>query len=353
MIAKKKKTGRDLAILSLLVLLLAIPLYYWFLHSDKEIDNGLCRLQPTITSHKEPVWVAKFSPRGNIIASAGVDSTVYLHATGGATIAELKHPVPLTNLAFSRDGSQLVTTAYDGKLRLWDVAGKKLVAAWQAHEGTVWTVAWHPQANIIATAGEDKLVKLWDAQTFKLLGSYSGHERNVWAVTFTATGDTIISSGFDTHIKLWQTQSGKLLHTLEAHDEAVVSLAVNAGGTLLASGSDDGDIKLWNLRNLQPVKTLGTGLRHVYGLDFSPDGTMLLSGHLDKPAIGEVLQNFFGNTHHNKGVTARLWQVNTGKPLQTMSGHGNDVNDVSWSADGKYFVTAGEDKQVQVWKMME
>ncbi len=45
---------------------------------------------------------------------------------------------------------------------------------------------------------------------------------------------------------------------------------------------------------------------------FSSDDKRLLTGGRDKPMIGEFLQNFFGDSYVNKGVSARLWDVNSG-----------------------------------------
>jgi uncharacterized protein with WD repeat len=174
---------------------------------------------------------------------------------------------------------------------------------------------------------------------------------NIWAVQFSKDGRYMISSSFDKSIKIWNVADGKLMKTLDGHTEAVVSLAFNDDGSLLATGSDDQKINLWSFPEGKLIRTMTGELHHVYGLAFEPGGNRLLSGHLDKPAIGEALQSLFGHTHYNKGVTARLWDYSTGKLLQTFSEHADDVNDVGWSHDGKYFVTCSEDETVQVWKV--
>jgi WD40 repeat protein len=47
--------------------------------------------------------------------------------------------------------------------------------------------------------------------------------------------------------------------------------------------------------------------------------------------IGEFFKEIFGDSKFNPGVSARLWDVETGKLLQTFTTHTNDVMDVDYS----------------------
>jgi WD40 repeat protein len=55
--------------------------------------------------------------------------------------------------------------------------------------------------------------------------------------------------------------------------------------------------------------------------------------------IGEFMQNLFGDSYYNKGVSMRLWNIQSGAVLQTFSEHANDVNDVAYSADGNWIAS--------------
>ena len=90
---------------------------------------------------------------------------------------------------------------------------------------------------------------------------------------------------------------------------------------------------------------------HVQAVAFSPDGKRLMTGGRDKPMVGEFLQNIFGDSKYNTGVSARLWEVETGKLLQTFSMHGNDVMDVAYSHDRNWVATASADKTVELWRI--
>jgi WD40 repeat protein len=346
-----KKLRKRYILLALFIAFIITGIYYWFLQHEKAVNNGIGRLQAIYKGHTAKVWVAKFSPNDSLIASAGVDSTVQFITKQGKLLEVLKHPQGVTNICFSPDGTHIATTSYDEKVRIWDVAQRKMEKLLEGHAGTVWTLAYSPDGNTLATAGEDKTIRLWDVRTGRLLNTFTGHTMNIWAVIFSKDGKSLISGSFDRNIIIWNIADGRMVNKLQGHTEAVVSLAFNDNGTILASGSDDQTIRLWSFPEGKLLRKLTGDLYHVYGLAFQPGGSMLLSGHLDKPEITEALQNFLGDSHYNKGVTARLWNINTGELLQTFSAHGNDVNDVDWSHDGNYFVTCSEDKSVHVWKV--
>jgi uncharacterized protein with WD repeat len=334
--------------------LLAFAFYEAAFKKEEELNSGILKLEATFKEHKKELWTARFSPDGLLIASGSVDSTVQIwRKKDGLVLQTLKQPAGITSLDFSPDGKYLVTGSYDQTVRVWDWAVKKTLLQLKGHAGTIWSVVFSPDGKSIASSGEDKLIRLWDAADGKLLKTFTGHTRNIWKVRFSPNGKNLVSSGFDTDIKIWNTPDGALVRTLKGHSEAVVGLAISFDGKLIASGSDDKTIKLWDFKTGNPIRTMKVGEEHVYAVAFSPDGKYLINGNRDKGNIGEVFQNFLGDSDGNKGITMRLWEVQTGKLLQTMAQHSNDVMDVSISKDGQWIVSASTDKTVQLWKIVK
>ena len=69
----------------------------------------------------------------------------------------------------------------------------------------------------------------------------------------------------------------------------------------------------------------------VSSLNFSPDGKTLASGSWDK--------------------SVKLWDVSTGRELETLNGHQGAVFSVSFSPDGKILASGSQDKSVKLWNV--
>jgi WD40 repeat protein len=107
------------------------------------------------------------------------------------------------------------------------------------------------------------------------------------------------------------------------------------GKTLAVGGGEpsrSGDISLWDVTTGKPIQTWSE--RHtdaVLSLDFSPDGKLLASGGADK--------------------AARVTDIESGKQVRLFEGHTHHVMGVNFRADGRVLASAGADNVVLVWDM--
>jgi len=342
----KKRTALKIVIAGVCLIIL-IALYYQLLYKPQEVNSGIFILSKTLTGHSSDVWAAKFSADGELFASGSVDSTVRIYNKEGGLFKIIKQPQGITNIQFSPDGKYIATASYDGKVRLWAISGN-LIKEFN-YTGTVWTIDFSPDGKIIAGAGEDKTIKLWNVATGEPVATLKGHEANIWCIKFSRDGNKIISGSFDKTIKIWDVYTHVLLKTLTAHTQAIVDVAISPDDKTFASASDDKTIKIWDISNGDLLYSMEDGEEHVQGLAYNPDGSWLISSGRDKPMPGEFLQNIFGDSYFNKGISMRLWNLKTHKVTQTFRHHANDVNDVAFSPDGNFILSASSDKTVCLW----
>ena len=301
--------------------------------------------------HKHIVTSVHFVPGDSLMVTSSVDSTIKTWRRGsGEVVKEIKQTSGVAYMDISSDGNYAVTGGYDSTVRLWNLQTGILMKEFKGHSGTVWHVAISSDDKKIASGGNDGIINIWNAETGELMHKLTGHNRIIWSVKFSPDGSQLASSSFDFTIKLWNVTDGKLIWDNQEHKETVVDIAFSHDGKLLASTSDDKTIRIWNVEAKKLIRTMEVA-EHVQAVTFSPDDTRLMTGGRDKPTIGEFLQEIFGDSKFNPGVSARLWDMKTGELLQTFSKHGNDVTDVAYSHDGKWVATASADKTVQLWKL--
>ena len=137
---------------------------------------------------------------------------------------------------------------------------------------------------MLASASKDKTVKLWNPQG-KLLKTLKGHQGSVNSVRFSTDSQVLASGSDDQTVKLWQ-RDGMLLKTFLPHSGWVLGVSFSPSNNLLASASWDNTVRLWRWDGTL-LKTLLKGYGDsVSAVTFSPNGEVLLL------LVGIALSNF-------------------------------------------------------------
>jgi WD40 repeat protein/uncharacterized caspase-like protein len=113
------------------------------------------------------------------------------------------------------------------------------------------------------------------------------------------------------------------------HTRPIRALAISPDGRVLASAGLDYDIKLWDIVTGKELNTLYGHKAAVWSLAFSPDGRVLASGGADS--------------------TIKLWDPVNGHELHSLSGHAGTVSSVTFSPDGRWLASGSWDRTVKLW----
>jgi WD40 repeat protein/predicted Ser/Thr protein kinase len=282
---------------------------------------------PVLAGHASYVYPVAYSPDGRWIASGGWDDdgrTVRLwDAATGEECATLPHPGIVAALAFTPDGTRLVSGGdLDEQLFVWDVStgqihrriasGKRVRSLAVSPDGARIAVGmfdpkarWTMRISDVETgeevgtgggvpfafspdgkwlAGRDaggKDVVLWDAHTFRPAVRWPGHTREINAIAFDRGGGRFVSASSDHTLRLWEMATGRCLRVFEGHTDEVFAAAFHPDGTRIASGGRDRAVWLWDPASDQEVARLPGHTSYVWSLAFSPGGETLVSGSGD------------------------------------------------------------------------
>ncbi|WP_373545430.1 NB-ARC domain-containing protein [Chamaesiphon sp.] len=241
------------------------------------------------------------------------------------------HQQPVSAIAFSPDGRQLVSSSFDKTIKLWDTNSGKCVKTLLGHRNRIWTVAFHPNGTHIASGGDDNHTKIWDLERERCIKTIVGHTNAILSVKLSPDRSYLASGNEDTTIKIWSIDREEIVQTLREHTNRIWSVNFSPDGRLLASGSADYTIKLWDWQVGNCLKTLRGHNSWVWRVIFSPDGRTLASTSYDQ--------------------TVKIWDVDTGACLNTLQGHGSPVIYADFSPDGELLVSCDFAGIIKLWNL--
>ncbi|KAL1663070.1 quinon protein alcohol dehydrogenase-like superfamily [Schizophyllum commune] len=282
--------------------------------------------------HAGWVDVVAFSPNSTYIFSGGYCETVRIWdvASGEQVGDGLVHTVAVVAVGFDTR----LDASDDGTVRLWNMATRLPVGdVLQGHDASALCVAFSPDGTRLVSGSADKTLRLWDLATGQQIGdALIGHEGLVRSVSFSSDGLRIASGSDDRSIRLWDAQTRlQRGNALTGHEDYVRSVSFSPNDACVVSGSDDKTVRLWDVKTAQPMSEPLTGHSDwVQSVSFSPDGKYVVSRSDDE--------------------TVRLWNVQTGKQVgDGLRGHEHLVMSVAFSTDSTRIVSGSWDRTIRIW----
>lgn len=202
--------------------------------------------------HDRPLNACRFDPKGRFVFSGSEDASVerFKLPEGTRTVLNGGHSTWVRAVAFSQDGTIVMTGGCDGQITWWDPAAEMPapLRSLEAHKGWVRTLDVSPDGKFLASGGNDGAVRLWDMTNGTLVREILGHPRNVYSVAFHPKGQFLLSGDLMGGLKQWDIASGqevrsfdaKALHTYEGGQQVdfggIRSIAISPDGKSLAAG---------------------------------------------------------------------------------------------------------------------
>lgn len=253
--------------------------------------GALAWLMGGMALHAVPVTTLAYSPDGSTLVSNG-DRAIEVRSPKDATVQRrIECPLSrVTSLAFSPDGHWLAAAGGEP-----GVSGEAVLFSWPegvlkhrvgTHEDVIVSVAIDAASRRVVTASADHLAKVWSLTEVSPpmeIFTLKGHSAPVLAVAFSPGSGSIVTASADRSLKVWSAADGKLLRSLGHHTEAVHALAfrpAREGPATCASAGDDRTVRIWQPEIGRMVRIVRNHQGPVLALAWSPDGRHLFSaGH--------------------------------------------------------------------------
>lgn len=123
----------------------------------------------------------------------------------------------------------------------------------------------------------------------------------------------------------------QLQQVLQRHSGAVHTVCFSEDRKHLLSGSSDKTLRLWELETGKELKTLSGHSSMVWPVCWQHHDKIIASGGNDSKI--------------------KIWNSETAKEIVTLPAHAPIVLGLSFSPDGKWLASCGGDKQIKIWDM--
>lgn len=187
---------------------------------------------------------------------------------------------------FSPDGKLLATAGSDGKVFLYEGKTGELVKSLgeKAHTGSVFGLCFSPDGSQLMTCSGDKSVKIWDVESAsELIVFKMGKNIEDMQQACLWMGDNLISVSFSGEINfLDKNNPDTPLRVLSGHINNITALAISNDKSAVYTGSHDGRICKWNPNTGEAVRVSGSGHTSQVCAMESIEGTIVTAGFDDK-----------------------------------------------------------------------
>ena len=211
--------------------------------------------------HEYDLFAMRFFPDAKRLLTSGFDGTMRIWDTQinednsfGRELATLPETGMYGVVEISQDGEWILTAGRKNSAQLWNLQRAlssrrpkpDLILDGQ-HRFRVTSVVVSPDSSRLLTADREGVIVFWDAKTGKVIGRHrNSHAGEVVKMEFLDNGTQLLTAGVDRRVVLWnvvESDSGIALQRVRQfdHEGMVVSLAVNRQGDRFLSVSRRGD----------------------------------------------------------------------------------------------------------------
>jgi WD40 repeat protein len=320
------------------------------------------------------------SPDGTkIVAGSFSSSPVRVYQVSDGALLQTWQYTNIISLAWSADGSQVALgLSNPNVIQLANASNGNPLAKLTGHTDLISDLAFSPDGSRLVSASNDKTVRVWDTVSGNLLQTFTDNTNFVGHAVFAPDNRTLAYFSTDNTIKLWDTTSGMALRSFSSG--TITSLAFSPDGSTLASGSEASQVSLWNVADgsLLHSAPLGPTPTSISLVSYSPDATQLL-------AVGALSEfTYFSSSdlsvvrslpsEHTASITGvgvtpdgahvvsvaqndaflHVWNAVTGAPESLIPNIGSHTyTTMAISPDDMTFATGDTSSALRVWRIAD
>jgi WD40 repeat protein len=279
----------------------------------------------TLDAHGRRAQAVAFTSDGSYLLSCGQDGCIRLWRPPGfrAVGVLAGHAKSVNTLALSGDGTHLASGSSDHTVRLWSLPDRRVIRTFERQ----FEAAFSPDGSQLATLSAFDGMTLWRAATGDMLATLPAPEARLYCLAYAPDGQSLLVGGTSAIHRVNLRDPLDVL-SLKAHRTAIAALCASPDGALMASVGVEGMLRLWSTETWREVASLPMRSKGATQLAFEPKGTMIAVS-VDHAVL--------------------LYRVADGALQERIEVPVKGVYGVAFSPDGRYLACAAADGKVRIW----
>ncbi|ERE81548.1 WD repeat-containing protein 36 [Cricetulus griseus] len=302
---------------------------------DKKLINQMRN------AHSTAIAGLTFLHREPLLVTNGADNALRIWIFDGPTGEgrllrfRMGHSASLTKIRYyGQNGQQILSASQDGTLQSFSTVHEKFNKSlgheearqsdWDGiiacHQGKLSCSTWNYQRSTIGAY----FLKPKELKTDDIIAT---------AVDITSCGNFAVIGLSSGTVDVYNMQSGIHRGSFgddKAHAGSVRGVAVDGLNQLTVTAGSERLLKFWNFKSKVLI--------HSLSLDSSPNMMLL---HRDSGILGLALDDF----------SITVLDIETRKIVREFSGHQGQINDMTFSPDGRWLISAAMDCSIRTWDL--
>lgn len=204
----------------------------------------------------------------------------------------------------------------------------KAVKKLTGHFGKIYAMDWGPSQEILLSGAQDGTLIIWNALKNTKVNMFDLASNWLMTCAMSSSGNLVASGGLDNTCTIHATAEGKSEPQKLVDHAGYLSGAAFLDDQKVITSSGDSTCKLWDIDSGKVLQTFEGHQSDVMGVQLIPDSPhLVLTGSCD--------------------TTCKIWDHREQKAnVLTFPGHKQDVNTVDCSSCGNFFVSGGDDSTI-------
>lgn len=299
----------------------------------------MLHLHQTLSGHQNPIYALAESAKPGIIFSGGNDKGVVEWSLKRMEFIMVKWPVNTSVYCLLSYKNELFAGERSGRITSFDFTEQRVKHSFKAHSKAVFDIKIIDDKKEMLSAGEDGDIAVWSLEKKEEIFRFQVTPTTIRKLSISPDQHTLVAATKDNYIHIYSTADYILKQSVEAHTPSVTSLAFHPQNNYLITGGRDAQLRIWDPVTFSQMHQIPAHMMTVYKIAFHPVLPYIATCSQDKSIKIWGSENF------------KLYKILSTE--KTGFGHKHSVNDLMWTADGKFLISTGDDRQIMVWAFDE